>query len=243
MSAPVLVLTDVSVGYERDQPLALSHVSLSLSPGERVAVLGLNGSGKTTLLHAVAGLVPHEGYIAVCGTRLTPRAVGAVRDRVGLLFGVPEDQLLFPTVLDDVAFGPQQRGASHEEATRRARSALLAVGLEDLSEAPLHRLSHGQKQRVALAGVLVVAPAVLLLDEPSAALDPVAKRGLVEHLVETGATALIATHDLPFADRLCHRFVLLERGRVVAEGADVRAVEQMWDEPGRSEGSAGRASR
>lgn len=228
MATPALVLEDVSVSYERGHPPALAAASLSLAPGERVALLGLNGSGKTTLLHAVAGLVPHEGHIEVCGTTLHARTANVVRERVGLLFGAPEDQLLFPSVLDDVAFGLLQRRVPPEDAAGRARRALSALGVGELCDAPLHRLSHGQKQRVALAGVLVMEPAVLLLDEPSAALDPVARRDLGEHLAGLSSAALVATHDLELASRVCQRFVLLERGRVVLEGDDLGAVARAW---------------
>ena len=225
---PTLALSDVTVRYPGDAGDTLAGVSLELAPGEQVALVGLNGSGKTTLLLATAGLVPHSGEIRVCGVTLSPRNLSAVRERIGFLFNVPEDQLLFPRVVDDVAFGPLRRGVAPAEALGRAGAALAALGVADLAELPLHHLSHGQKQRVALAGALVTDPPLLLLDEPSAGLDPPGRRELAAHLSGLGAAALVATHDLDFAGLFCSRYVLLERGRVVLDEQDPGAVARRW---------------
>jgi cobalt/nickel transport system ATP-binding protein len=194
-----------------------------------VALLGLNGSGKTTLLRSVVGLLPHDGTIQVNGTEVTPRSLGTVREQVGFLFNVPEDQLLFPSVLDDVAFGMRRRGLDKSEADDQARDVLGQLGVADLAGRLVYDLSHGQKLRVALAGVLAVRPAVLLLDEPTAGLDPPGRRQLVALLRRQGAAILVATHDLPFAEQLCDRYVVLERGRITYSGAEVDPVRRMWD--------------
>jgi energy-coupling factor transporter ATP-binding protein EcfA2 len=219
----------VGVRYEPGARCAVEDVSFSVVPGERVGLVGLNGSGKTTLLMATVGLVPHQGTIRVCGATLSPKTLTDVRDRVGFLFNVPEDQLLFPKVIDDVAFGLVRRGTPAREAYGRAAQVLDALGVAGLAEAPLHHLSHGQKQRVALAGALVTDPPVLLLDEPSAGLDPPARRGLVRVLAAESAAMLVATHDFDFAARLCTRFVMLDEGRVAFDGANLAEVVRHWE--------------
>ena len=221
---------DVSVFYERATDKVLQSISLSFDQGERVALLGLNGSGKTSLLLATVGLVPSAGSIIVCGTRLEHRTLTVIRANVGFLFSVPEDQLLFPNVLDDVSFGAIHSGVPHDLAQQSALRVMLELGVESLANVPLHTLSHGQKQRIALAGTLVTNPPVLLLDEPSAGLDPPAKRKLAQYLTTLTSTLLIATHDLEFAARVCHRYVLLDSGQVSQQGTCLRDVEKFWFE-------------
>jgi cobalt/nickel transport system ATP-binding protein len=223
-----LVFDGVTVRYEPDAAPVLAGVTFSLAAGERAALVGLNGSGKTTLLMAAVGLVGHEGRILVCGTPVARRTAAAVRDKVGFLFNVPEDQLLFPKVIEDAAFGPLRRGEERTEAYRRAGAVLDDLGVGELAEWPLHHLSHGQKQRVALAGALVTRPPLLLLDEPSAGLDPPGKMALARLLGGLGAAMLVATHDLKFAERLCRRFIVLDGGRILHDGGDAAAVQRTW---------------
>lgn len=220
----------VTVRYPRgkvENP-ALSDISFSVDPGERVALLGLNGSGKTTLLMAAVGLVGVQGDIFVSGLHLDRHTLPGVRAKVGFLFNVPEDQLLFPRVLDDVAFGLVRRGVGADEAGRKARETLKALGIDHLADRAPYELSHGQKQRVALAGALVTNPELLLLDEPSSGLDPPAKWQLADLLVRFPSAALVATHDIGFAKRSCTRYVLLEGGRLREEGCDFDRVERAW---------------
>lgn len=223
-----LEFREVTVRYEPAAPAALTGVSFSLAAGERVGLIGLNGSGKTTALMAVVGLVPHEGRILVDGISLSGRSAAAIRSRVGFLFNVPENQLLFPKVIEDVAFGLVRRGLSPREASDRALCVLDSLGIRDLADSPVHHLSHGQKQRVALAGALVTDPAVLLLDEPSAGLDPPARQRLARLLGGLPAAVLVATHDLEFASRTCSRFLVLERGRLVRELRDPADLLRFW---------------
>jgi len=229
MSQPALLLREVGVRYDHDAPPTLAGVSFSIAPGERTALLGFNGSGKTTLLSAVVGLVAHEGEILVAGQRLERKAVGAIRNQVGFVFNVPEDQLLFPKVVDDVAFGLLRGGQLLSDAVSTAKRVLGELGVEHLADSPLHHLSHGQKQRVALAGALATEPSLLLLDEPSAGLDPRGKRALLALLGRLDAAMLIATHDLDFAGSLCTRFIVLDQGQVVSDGSELEPVRQKWD--------------
>ncbi len=228
MSA-ALELEAVSVRYEPQDPPVVEAVSLRLQAGEKAALLGLNGSGKTTLLMAAVGLVPFQGEIRLGGTALGPKTLGQIRDGVGFLFNVPEDQLLFPRVRDDVAFGLLRRGLPQAEAAERAQGAMASLGVAGLADAALHHLSHGQKQRVALAGALAPAPGLLLLDEPSTALDPPSRRALARTLAGLPSAMLVSTHDLDFARRVCSRFLVLERGRLGYDGADLEAARRRLD--------------
>jgi cobalt/nickel transport system ATP-binding protein len=241
MTVPALLFRDVTVRYEPGGEATVRDVSFSIAAGERVALTGLNGSGKTTVLMTAVGLVPHDGEVQVGGVTLTRRTLPAIRDRVGFLFNVPEDQLLFPNVAEDAAFSLLRQGLPPSEAMARARQALGSLGVAHLADAPLHHLSHGQKQRVALAGALAADPPLLLLDEPSAGLDPPGKRILAQLLGGLGAAMLVATHDLDFASRLCTRFLMLEGGRLVLDAASGDEVLRRWQED-ESTGGPPRAS-
>lgn len=231
MKKETLAFESVAIRYAPDLAPVIDGVTITMEAGERAALVGLNGSGKTTLLAATAGLLPHEGEIRVCGIKLDKGSVADVRGRLGLLFNVPEDQLLLPRVIDDVAFGLVHRGVSIREAEPRAMNILDELQVAHLAQLQLHNLSHGQKLRVALAGVLVTEPELLLLDEPSAGLDPPGRRRLSEYLDSLGSTMLVATHDLEFAKSFCRRFVLLENGRFVMDGPDPDPILSRWEDP------------
>jgi cobalt/nickel transport system ATP-binding protein len=194
--------------------VGLDGVDLSVAPGERVAVLGPNGAGKTTLMLHLNGLLAGEGALDVAGIR----DVRELRAAVGLVFQDPDDQLFMPTVAEDVAFGPLNLGLAREEVGARVRGALAAVRMSHVEDRAPHQLSLGQRRRVAIATVLAMRPRLLVLDEPSANLDPRARRELLEVLDALDPTMLVVTHDLPFAARLCERAVILSAGRVVADG-------------------------
>jgi cobalt/nickel transport system ATP-binding protein len=194
---------------------ALSGVDLEVADGERVAVLGPNGAGKTTLMLHLNGLLRGDGELDVAG--LTDAR--ELRAAVGLVFQDPDDQLFMPTVGEDVAFGPLNLGVPLDEVHARVAAALAAVRMEHVTGRAPHQLSLGQRRRVAIATVLAMRPRLLVLDEPSANLDPRARRELLEVLDGVDRTMLVVTHDLPFAAQLCERAVLLSNGRVVADGA------------------------
>lgn len=204
----------VTVQHRGSTAPIIEDLSFAIPPEQRVALLGLNGSGKTTLLLAAVGLLPAAGDITIMGTPVVPRAYRQVRAQVGFVFSVPEDQLLLPTVIDDVILAAVHAGMTRDAARERALQMLGNLGVAHLAESPLHRLSHGQKQRVALAGALVTAPPLLLFDEPSAGLDPPAKRQLARYLTALPAALLVATHDIAFAEAVCQRFLVLDHGQL-----------------------------
>ena len=215
-----LAYHNVSARYRKEDPAVIKRISLDIAPGERVALLGLNGSGKTTLLYSAVGLVPFDGDISVCNVPLSKATERQIRDSIGFLFGIPDDQILFPSVLDDIAFTLERRGIARDEARQNVLPVMEMLGIEKLASHSPHRLSHGQMQRVALAGALVANPPLLLLDEPSAALDPVGKEEIAGLLVSQKAAMLIATHDIDFARRVCNRFIVLANGIVTEDFAD-----------------------
>lgn len=209
---PLIRLDGVAAGYHGRQ--VLRHVDLVLGPGERLAVLGANGAGKSTLLHVLVGLVPATaGVIEAFGApRRRERDFREVRARVGLVFQDPDDQLFCPTVLEDVAFGPANLGQSPAEARRTARATLAALGLADLEDRVTHRLSGGEKRLVSIAAVLAMRPDVLLLDEPTAGLDPDAFERLCALLAGLDQAMIIVAHDADFISRLATTAVLLRDG-------------------------------
>jgi cobalt/nickel transport system ATP-binding protein len=215
---PSVRLEAVSYAYP-DGHQALYGVDLTIAPGERVALLGPNGAGKTTLvLHLNGILTPGRGTVSVAGLPVGRATLQEVRRRVGIVFQDPDDQLFMPTVAEDVAFGPANFGVTGAELAARVDEALATVGmLAHRDRSPLH-LSGGQRRRVALATVLSCRPEVLVLDEPSSNLDPVARRELAEVLLGLGTTMLMVTHDLPYALQLCPRSVVIDGGEIVADG-------------------------
>nr|WP_245812028.1 ABC transporter ATP-binding protein [Actinophytocola xinjiangensis] len=215
---PALLVERLAYAYP-DGHQALYGVDLRVEPGERVAVLGPNGAGKTTLvLHLNGVLTGGTGRIEVAGLPVVKSNLREIRRRVGIVFQDPDDQLFMPTVAQDVAFGPANFGLSGDALTKRVHEALDAVGMAGhLDRSPPH-LSGGQRRRVALATVLACDPEILVLDEPSSNLEPVARRELAEVLLELGRTTLMVTHDLPYALQLCPRSVLIDDGVVVADG-------------------------
>jgi cobalt/nickel transport system ATP-binding protein len=218
MTATALEVSDLSFRYP-DGTIALDHVNLRVDAGEHVAVLGPNGAGKTTLaLHLNGILRASSGRVHVTGLPVVKANLGEVRRRVGIVFQDPDDQLFMPTVRDDVAFGPANLGLRGVELDHRVEEALGAVGLLDHGHRTPHHLSFGQRRRAALATVLAMRPEVLVLDEPSSNLDPVARRELADLLRTLPQAVLIVTHDLPCAVELCARAVIMNDGCVVADG-------------------------
>jgi cobalt/nickel transport system ATP-binding protein len=196
----------------------LVGLDLTVHHGERVAVLGPNGAGKTTLMLHLNGLLRGRGELTVAGLPVAPDTLSALRARVGLVFQDPDDQLFMTTVAEDVGFGPRNLGLDEAAVAARTAAALDAVRMAHAADRAPHQLSMGERRRVAIAGVLAMDPRLLVLDEPSANLDPRARRELLELLAGLDRTLLVVTHDLPFAAELCERAVILSGGRIAADG-------------------------
>jgi cobalt/nickel transport system ATP-binding protein len=207
----------LSFGYTPGSDV-LDDLDFTVLHGERVAVLGPNGAGKTTLMLHLNGLLRGSGKLEVAGLPVHEDTLATLRARVGLVFQDPDDQLFMTTVAEDVAFGPRNLGLPPDAVAERTREALAAVRMEATAERAPHQLSMGERRRVAIAGVLAMEPELLVLDEPSANLDPRARRELLELLETLDCTLLVVTHDLPFAAELCERAVILSGGRVAADG-------------------------
>ncbi|WP_035743062.1 energy-coupling factor ABC transporter ATP-binding protein [Parafrankia elaeagni] len=198
----------------------LFGVDLAITRGERVAVLGPNGAGKTTLmLHLNGILTAGAGSVRIEGMPVAGPQMREIRRRVGLVFQDPDDQLFMPTVGQDVAFGPANLGLRGPELADRVADALSAVGLAGHADRPPHHLSLGERRRAAVATVLAMRPDVLVLDEPSANLDPAGRRELAEVLGGLDLTLIMVTHDLPYALQLCARSVILDQGVIAADGS------------------------
>lgn len=220
MSEPVAVEVDgLRFAYPGGSArLVLDDLHLRVEVGERIAVLGPNGSGKTTLvLHLNGLLASTAGTVTVGGLVVEPANLAEIRRRVGMVFQDPNDQLFMHTVAEDVAFGPANLGWDREARDRAVAEALAAVGATELADRTPHHLSGGEKRRAALATVLAMDPGVLVLDEPTAGLDPVGHHELADLLVGLGQTQIVVTHDLPFALATCPRAVILDGGRIVAD--------------------------
>jgi energy-coupling factor transporter ATP-binding protein EcfA2 len=233
----------LSYRYPDGRP-ALRGVDFAIARGETVALVGPNGAGKSTLLQHLNGLLPdrgggpihdHDGdgdgrkrhaapAVWIDGLPVDDRHGPEIRRRVGLLFQDPDDQLFSTTVLDDVAFGPLNLGHKRAQARRIALECLARVDLADAADRMPHHLSFGERKRVCLAGVLACSPSVLVLDEPTANLDPRGRRRFMDLIRSLDATKLIATHDLEMVLELCDRALLLDAGRVVADGPAGRVL-------------------
>ena len=201
-----------------DGQVALRGVTLSVERGEKVALVGPNGAGKSTLMLQLNGILTGRGRVAVGGLALTPDNLPLIRARVGLVFQNPDDQLFSPTVFEDVAFGPLHMGYPEDEVRRRVARALEMIGMASYADRLSHHLSVGEKKRIAVATVLAMDPEILVLDEPSAGPDPRARRALIELLRELPLTMLVSTHDLLMVRELFERMVIMDEGRIVADG-------------------------
>jgi cobalt/nickel transport system ATP-binding protein len=218
MSVPTIAVHDLSFRYP-DGTSALDRVNLHIHPGERVALLGPNGAGKTTLVLHMNGIhLPQSGGVSVSGLDLASDTVMEIRRRVGVVFQDPDDQLFMPTVHEDVAFGPRNLGLEGAALESRIHAALTATDVVNLADRPPNHLSFGQKRRVAIAGVLAMEPEILVLDEPTSNLDPASRRELSAFLLGLAITQLIVTHDLPHALEVCPRSIVIDEGRIVADG-------------------------
>jgi cobalt/nickel transport system ATP-binding protein len=197
---------------------ALRDVSLRIAPCEKVALVGPNGAGKSTLILHLNGILTGQGQICVCGLEVIEKNFGRVRAHVGMVFQSPDDQLFSPTVFDDVAFGPLYQGLPAQEVNTLVDDALEAVHMKEYVRRVSHHLSMGEKKRIAIATVLSMKPEVLVLDEPTAGLDPRARRSFINLLNELPMTMLVSTHDMLLVEELFPRMVIMDEGKIVADG-------------------------
>ena len=222
----ILDVKELSFAYP-DGTQGLKQVSFHLEPGEKAALIGANGAGKTTLLLTLVGLLNGQGEITVDGLSLDEKNLPQIRQRMGVVFQNPDDQLFLPTVYQNVAFGLENMGLSGTEVQKKADKTLERLGILYLRDRQAQRLSGGEKRMAALATVLAMEPGILLLDEPTAFLDPKARRRLIQVMDTLDQTMLVATHDLTFALETCQRSLVLTDGAVFADGL---SRELLFDE-------------
>lgn len=211
----MLKITDLSVKYDPSEEYVLKNVGFTVQSGERVAVIGANGAGKSTLLLTIIGVLPYNsGEIIIEDIVLEKRTLRELRKRVGMIFQNPDDQLFMPTVYEDIAFGPRNYGAPEQTTEAITDEVLFKLDISHLKGRLSHKLSGGEKRLAALASVLVMEPALLLMDEPTSFLDPKARRGLIRVLDTLPQSMVIAGHDLDMVLDLCQRVILLKEGCV-----------------------------
>lgn len=219
MSHHVVEFQDIHFHYP-DGKDAINGVSTRILHGEAVGLVGANGAGKTSLLMLLTGiLTPSQGIIRVGETPITKKTMAGIRQRIGFSFQDPDDQLFMTRVYDDVAFGPRNYHMDEADVDRRVMQALETMGIVHLKDRAPYKLSGGEKRCAALAAVLAMEPDILVLDEPTAGLDPRARRRLIELLKGFHHTKIIATHDLDMVLELCERTMILHGGRIVCDGA------------------------
>jgi cobalt/nickel transport system ATP-binding protein len=220
----VLQVEDLHFSYP-DGHAALHGVSLTMNTGDKAALVGPNGAGKSTLMLHLNGILNGPGMIEIGGQRLTRDNLPAIRAMVGLVFQNPDDQLFSPTVFEDVAFGPLHMGLPEADVRARVDAALEAVRMSTYRDRLSHHLSVGEKKRIAIATVLSMNPSVLILDEPSAGLDPRARRTLINLLRELPISMLVSTHDMAMVKELFPRTIVMDEGRIVADGRTSEILE------------------
>lgn len=214
----MIEIVNLSFQYP-DGKSVLDRVNLTIQPGEKVSLVGPNGAGKSTLLLHLNGILQGDGLIKINDLEITKKNLPLIRARVGMIFQNPDDQLFSLTVGEDVAYGPIYQGLAPDLIKQRVNNALRAVNLEGFTERHPFHLSGGEKKRASIATVLSMNPDFLVLDEPTSGLDPKSRRELIGLLKSLPQTQLIATHDLPMVSEIADRVILLNHGRIVADGA------------------------
>jgi cobalt/nickel transport system ATP-binding protein len=223
MNGTAINVNDLNFTYP-DGTKVLNGINLNIKKGESVAIVGPNGAGKSTfLLHLNGILMANSGDVEIFGTRIAKDTLKKVRQKVGIVFQNPDDQLFCPTVYEDIAFGPLNMKLSHEEIDERVHDALTLLNIEELKDKSAHHLSFGQRKRVAIATVLSMRSDILVFDEPSSNLDPMTKRKLITAINDLDATKLIVTQDLFMAAEICDRAVIINKG-VVIKDAGIKKI-------------------
>lgn len=213
----VIEISNLNFAYP-DGTMALEEINLDVCEGESLGIIGPNGAGKSTLLLHLNGLLNGNGGVKIFGKSISKENITLIRQKVGLVFQDPQDQLFMPTVYEDVAFGPKNLGIPKQEIDRKVGLALEEVGLLDKRNSLSHHLSLGEQRRLSIATVLSMSPEILVLDEPNSNLDPASRRHLINLLKGLKVTKVLATHDLEMVLELCSKVVLLDKGKVIDEG-------------------------
>ena len=229
----MLTINNVTVEYP-DGTKAINNLSLNVKSGEKLALIGANGAGKSTLMLAIEGILDSTGEIKIDDLVVDSKNIVKVRQQVGMLFQNPDDQLFMATIYDDIAFGPRYAGLDEESVKYRVEDRLKLLNIEHLKDKTALKLSGGEKRMAALATVLAMKPSVMLLDEPTAFLDPKARRNLINVLNSLPHTMLIATHDLTFAKEVCREAVVIKDGNFFAKGNcdEILYNQELMDEGG-----------
>ena len=208
---------NVSFSYENGATV-LDQISFEIADGESVGLIGANGAGKSTLMKLLLGLLPFEGNIFVDGMRVEKKNLLQIRKKIGFVLQDSDNQMFMPTVFEDMMFGPRNYGMSREEAEKRVDAVLTRLGLNDLKYRYNHKISGGEKRMAAIATVLAMEPEIIVMDEPSIALDPVNRRAVINTVNSLPMTKIIVSHDLDMILDTCQRVILLSRGRIAADG-------------------------
>ena len=208
---------NVSFAYERGKPV-LTDLSFRIREGEAVGLIGANGAGKSTVMKLLLGLLSGEGKILVDGLELVRENLAEIRRKLGFVLQNSDNQMFMPTVYEDMMFAPLNYGLTREEAERRVDAALERLGLTALKYRHNHKLSGGEKRMAAIATILMMEPEAILMDEPSAALDPCNRRIVIDTIRGMDQTRLITSHDLDMILETCERVILLDKGQIVADG-------------------------
>ena len=213
----MLEFRNVSFSYEPGTPV-LDNLSFHIRKGETVGLIGANGAGKSTIMKLMLGLLPAQGEILVDGMPVTKQNLPPIRQKIGFVLQDSDNQMFMPTVYEDMIFGPRNYGLSREEADARVDRVLRELGLENLKHRHNHKISGGEKRMAAIATILAMEPEMIVMDEPSTALDPVNRRRVISTINSRKETKLIASHDLDMILDTCQRVILLNHGRIVADG-------------------------
>ena len=213
----MIQITDASFGYDKEHKI-ISNLNLSITEGERVGLIGANGAGKSTLLKMLTGLVGHEGSIRICGLEVEKKHLPEIRKSLGFVFQDSDSQLFMPTVYDDIAFAPRNYGMSKEEVEVRVNEALERTGIAYLKYKENYKMSGGEKRMACIATILAMKPKIILMDEPSIALDPFNRRTLINNLNQLPETKLIASHDLDMILDTCDRVIVMDKEGIRADG-------------------------
>ena len=213
----MLEFRNVSFSYEPGTPV-LDNLSFHIRKGETVGLIGANGAGKSTIMKLMLGLLPAQGEILVEGMPVTKQNLSVIRQKIGFVLQDSDNQMFMPTVYEDMIFGPRNYGLTREEADARVDRVLKELGLESLKHRHNHKISGGEKRMAAIATILAMEPEMIVMDEPSTALDPVNRRMVISTINSRKETKLIASHDLDMILDTCQRVILLNHGRIVADG-------------------------